>query len=83
MGGRKLVHVRIVIAAIFDFMTVEIVTRRFREQKHLRAQSTAGYPGTLGWKPFDDVTGVECDVLGQQVPRQTLDDHSTVINFLE
>ena len=62
---------------------VEIVTRRFREQKHLRAQSTAGYPGTLGWKPFDDVTGVECDVLGQQVPRQTLDDHSTVINFLE
>ena len=36
-----------------------------------------------GWKPFSDVTGVECDVLGQQVPRQTLDDHSTVINFLE
>ena len=56
-----------------------------RAKTFTRPKKTPAPQATLGqgWKPFSDVTGVECDVLGQQVPRQTLDDHSTVINFLE
>lgn len=52
-----------------------------------RPKKTPALQPTLGngWKPFSDLTstGVECDVLRQQGPRETFEDHSTVINFLE
>ena len=56
-----------------------------RAKTFTRPKKTPALQATLGqgWKPFSDLTGVECDVLGQQVPRQTFEDHSTVISFLE
>ena len=50
-----------------------------RAKTFTRPKKTPALQATLGqgWKPFSDLTGVECDVLGQQVPRRTFEDNYT------